>query len=196
MKSLPTTLDTQNGWSIIDGRVSNVPADNSSITSFGSSYPHVRSMPMNTWMGTIAPYAGITIVVSYYKESSLINPGSANAWIFIDENPISINDGSFICDPRIQDWIDCPASYHNNAGGVAFADGHAQIRKWTDPTVLHGWAPPTIQPGNPSFTRLPPGNPPTDLTWLPDHGLSLTMREAIESLVPLCPCCHRIAHAR
>ena len=126
MKSLPTTLDTQNGWSIIDGRVSNVPADNSSITSFGSSYPHVRSMPMNTWMGPIAPYAGITTVVSYYKESSLINPGSANAWIFIDENPISINDGSFICDPQIQDWIDCPASYHNNAGVVAFADGQPQ----------------------------------------------------------------------
>src|ERR1039458_3685785 len=181
MKSLPTILDTQNGWSIIDGRVSNVPADNSSITSFGSSYPHVRSMPMNTWMGPIAPYAGITTVVFYYKESSLINPGSANAWIFIDENPISINDGSFICDPQIQDWIDCPASYHNNTGGVAFADGHAQIRKWTDPTVLHGWAPPTIQPGNPSFTRPPPGNPPTDLTWLGAVGYgeyrpSLTMR--------------------
>ena len=95
---------------------------------------------MNTWMGPIAPYAGITTVVSYYKESSLIDPGSANARIFIDENSISINDGSFICDPQIQDWIDCPASYHNNAGGVAFADGHAQIRKWTDPTVLHGWA--------------------------------------------------------
>lgn len=31
---------------------------------------------------------------------------------------------------------------------------------------------------------------------LPTDGMKLTMREAVESLVPLCPCCHRIAHSR
>jgi prepilin-type N-terminal cleavage/methylation domain-containing protein/prepilin-type processing-associated H-X9-DG protein len=142
------------------------PADKSSVSSFGASYPHVRSMSMNTWLSPVKPYDNITTVLSYYKESSLINPGAANLWVFLDENPISINDGSFICDPQIPEWIDCPASYHNQAGGITFADGHAQIRKWTDPTVLSGWAPPTIQPGNPAFTRLPPGNPPNDLIWL------------------------------
>jgi len=141
------------------------PADNASTSQFGVSYPHVRSMSMNTWLGPIAPYNNITTVISYYKESSLINPGAANTWVFIDENPVSINDGSFICDPQINQWIDCPASYHNNAGGISFADGHAQIRKWTDPTVLHGWAPPTIQPGNPGWVRLSPANN-LDLPWL------------------------------
>jgi prepilin-type processing-associated H-X9-DG protein len=29
--------------------------------------------------------------------------------------------------------IDFPASYHNGAGGISFADGHAEIRKWVDP---------------------------------------------------------------
>jgi prepilin-type N-terminal cleavage/methylation domain-containing protein/prepilin-type processing-associated H-X9-DG protein len=147
------------------------PADNSAITASGfgvsSSYPHVRSMSMNTWLSPVEPYANIVTVVSYYKESDLVNPGSANLWVFMDENPVSINDGSFICDPQIPSWIDCPASYHNNAGGITFADGHAQIRKWTDPTVLSKWAPPTILPGNPGFTRLPPSqNPATDLAWL------------------------------
>ena len=141
------------------------PADVSVIKNFGSEYPHVRSMSMNTWLGDIAPYANITTVISYYKESQLINPGAANLWVFIDENPISINDGSFICSPQINQWIDCPASYHNNAGGISFADGHVQIKRWRDPTVLKGWAPPTIQPGNPSFTRLDPGNP-SDLVFL------------------------------
>lgn len=147
------------------------PADKSAITASGfgvtTSYPHVRSMSMNTWLSPVAPYDKIVTVVSYYKESDMVNPGSANLWVFMDENPTSINDGSFICDPQIQEWIDCPASYHNNAGGVAFADGHAQIRKWTDPTVISEWAPPTIQPGNPGFVRLPPSqNPPVDLNWL------------------------------
>jgi prepilin-type processing-associated H-X9-DG protein len=143
------------------------PADQSSISSAGTSYPHVRSMSMNTWLAPIKPYAGITTVVSYFKETTLVKPGPSSLWVLTDENPVSINDGSFICDPQIPEWIDCPASCHNSAGGISFADGHAQTRKWTDPTVLFKWAPPTILPGNPGFTRLPPTqNPATDLTWL------------------------------
>ncbi len=143
------------------------PADKSSINAFGTSLPHVRSMSMNDWMNPIVPYINTTTVISYRKETQLSHPGAANLWVFIDENPISINDGSFICDPNISSWIDCPASYHNNAGGIAFADGHSQIRRWRDATVLYQWVPPAIQPGNPAFTRLPPSqNPPDDLTWL------------------------------
>ena len=141
------------------------PADTMMINSFGAHFPHVRSMSMNAWLGDIAPYNNITTVISYKKESQLVNPGAANLWVFIDENPISINDGSFICSPQINQWIDCPASYHVNAGGISFGDGRAQIKRWRDPTVLKGWGPPAIQPGNPSFTRLSPGNP-SDLGFL------------------------------
>jgi prepilin-type N-terminal cleavage/methylation domain-containing protein/prepilin-type processing-associated H-X9-DG protein len=140
------------------------PADHSFIAGT-PQLPHVRSMSMNTWMGPIAPYDGITTVISYKKESDLVNPGAANLWLLIDENPVSINDASFICDPQINQWIDCPASYHNNAGGISFADGHALIHKWTDPTVLFKWAAPTILPGNPGFTRLSPTTP-GDLNYL------------------------------
>ncbi len=147
------------------------PADTYTITenSFGVTalYSHVRSMSMNTWLGAVKPYNNNTTVESYYKDASILHPGPANCWVFIDENPISINDGSFICEPDVQDWIDCPASYHNGAGGMAFADGHAEIHLWRDATVLYKWVPPTIQPGNPSFVRLPPTqNPPTDLYFL------------------------------
>ena len=141
------------------------PADQSFINSFGAMYPHVRSMSMNTWLGDIAPYAGTTTVLSYYKEANLGRPGPASLWVFIDENPISINDGSFICLPGVDQWIDCPASYHNGSGGLAYGDGHAEIKRWRDPTVLHGWGPPAISPGNPGFVRLPPGTP-SDLGFL------------------------------
>ena len=62
-------------------------------------------------------------------------------WVTIDENPDSINDGWFVVNVTkgavtgLQ-WVDYPASYHNNAGGLSFADGHAEIRKWKDQTVL------------------------------------------------------------
>ena len=28
---------------------------------------------------------------------------------------------------------DLPASYHNGAGGLSFADGHQEIKRWLDP---------------------------------------------------------------
>jgi len=142
------------------------PADSSSITTFGLNFLHVRSMSMNAWMSPIAPYANNTTCRCYYKEVAMMNPGAANLWVFLDENPISINDGSFICEPDIPDWVDCPASYHNGAGGVAFADGHAIIKKWSDPVVLHQWAAPTIAPGNPGFVRIAPTPGYSDWNWL------------------------------
>lgn len=144
------------------------PADNSSVPGLaGATYPHVRSMSMNAWIGNFAPYNNDTTVRSYHREADLIRPGAANLWIFIDENQYSINDGSFIESPDINEWVDCPASYHNGAGGMAFCDGHAQIHKWLDATVLYRWAPPTIAPGNtPGYVRLPPTPPAADLPFL------------------------------
>jgi prepilin-type processing-associated H-X9-DG protein len=58
--------------------------------------------------------------------------------VFIDENPNSINDGWFACDPNQPNkWVDIPASYHNTAGGLSFADGHAEIKKWRDSKMIH-----------------------------------------------------------
>jgi prepilin-type processing-associated H-X9-DG protein len=81
--------------------------------------------------------------------------------VTIDENPGSINDGWFVVNVARANaqaslqWVDYPASYHNNAGGLSFADGHAEIKKWKDSTVL----------------KVPAGNARTpsshgDLQWL------------------------------
>jgi prepilin-type N-terminal cleavage/methylation domain-containing protein len=142
------------------------PADHAAIITFGQSYSHVRSMSMNTWMSPINVYDAAP-VIAYYKESAMANPGAANLWVFIDENPNSINDGSFICIPGTFDnnWIDCPASYHNGAGGMAFGDGHAIIHKWTDPVVLSEWSA-KISNGNPGYLTFPPTPNYPDLPFL------------------------------
>ena len=59
----------------------------------------------------------------------------SDTWVTIDENPASINDGWFVCDPRATAWVDIPATYHNAAGGISFADGHSDIKKWKDPAI-------------------------------------------------------------
>ena len=149
------------------------PADHSAINLTGGTLPHVRSMSMNTWLSPISPWPGGNGVPSpvacFYKDSDLGKMGASQTWVFVDENPQSINDGSFICDPAPglnTVWHDCPASYHNGAGGISFADGHAQIHKWSDYTVLVKWSV-AIPMGNPSYTTLAPTqNPPIDLNWL------------------------------
>jgi len=55
-------------------RVYLCPADRSFSTFFGTKYPHVRSISMNTWLSPIAPYIGLTTVESYYKETDLVGP--------------------------------------------------------------------------------------------------------------------------
>jgi prepilin-type N-terminal cleavage/methylation domain-containing protein/prepilin-type processing-associated H-X9-DG protein len=52
----------------------------------------------------------------------------SHAFTFVDEHPDSIDDG---CMWNI-DFQNLPASYHNGAGGFAFADGHSEIKKWLD----------------------------------------------------------------
>jgi prepilin-type N-terminal cleavage/methylation domain-containing protein/prepilin-type processing-associated H-X9-DG protein len=97
----------------------------------------IRSLSMNAWLnpGTYAPPAAGYRV--YRKQSDTSFPGSANLFVTIDENPYTINDGAFYCDPsQPTTWVDVPASYHNNAGGLGFADGHAEIKHWRDANMV------------------------------------------------------------
>jgi prepilin-type processing-associated H-X9-DG protein len=54
----------------------------------------------------------------------------------MDENPITINDGSMAASaeaaPGQTYLIDYPASSHGKAAGISFADGHSIIHKWVD----------------------------------------------------------------
>ncbi len=53
---------------------------------------------------------------------------------------------------------DMPGSYHNGAGGLSFADGHAEIKRWLDGRTT----PPLEQ-----LTRGPAPSPRNvDISWL------------------------------
>ncbi len=138
------------------------PADTSTMSPSGmlnggnGAQPRVRSMSMNAWVGPYLVWAPNYSV--FYKETDLGVMGAANVWLFMDENPYSINDGYMVEDPSALQWVDYPASYHNRAGGIAFCDGHAQFRRWTDKTVINCPNPPVSWPPNP--IKCP------DLPWI------------------------------
>jgi prepilin-type N-terminal cleavage/methylation domain-containing protein/prepilin-type processing-associated H-X9-DG protein len=107
----------------------------------GGGIPKVRSMSMNSWMNPINPWAadkrtGTPTIKNFRTLSDITKP--SETWVTVDENPASINDGWFVCDPTrgtTGAWVDIPAVYHNNAGGLSFADGHSEIKKWKDPAI-------------------------------------------------------------
>jgi prepilin-type N-terminal cleavage/methylation domain-containing protein/prepilin-type processing-associated H-X9-DG protein len=122
----------------------------------------VRSMSMNCWFNPINPWTETRgKVIKKLSDMTVVPP--VNTWVTIDENPNSINDGWFVvnvtrANPSSLQWVDYPASYHNNAGGLSFADGHAEIKKWKDRTVL----------------KVPAGNARTpsshgDLKWMSER---------------------------
>jgi prepilin-type processing-associated H-X9-DG protein len=94
--------------------------------------------------------------IKYFKDSDLIQPGSASLWLLMDENPFSINDGFLVINANEKGWVDYPATYHNGSGGVAYCDGHAILRKWTDPLLLNDRS--SAGNGTGQVTAFTPGN--------------------------------------
>jgi prepilin-type processing-associated H-X9-DG protein len=93
-----------------------------------------RSISMDAAMG-----AGVKVFSfcrPIKKISELVQPPPAMAWVLVDEHPDSINDSMFYVDqtlpPASANWMDWPASYHDGACGISFADGHSEIQKWQD----------------------------------------------------------------
>lgn len=79
---------------------------------------------------------------TFYKNSDLAAVGPSRLWVLLDEHPDSINAGGFantmVENPTQARIVDYPASYHNKAAGISFADGHAEIRKWIDGRTVVG----------------------------------------------------------
>lgn len=122
------------------------PADKSYVKIANQSYDRVRSVSMNSWMEGNPILPGVQgsndgnrgdgkRYREFHKISDITRPSPAKAWIFVDEHPDGINDGwlgvRMYTDGRSY-WRDLPASYHNGACGFAFADGHAEVKKWLE----------------------------------------------------------------
>jgi prepilin-type N-terminal cleavage/methylation domain-containing protein/prepilin-type processing-associated H-X9-DG protein len=99
----------------------------------------VRSISSNIGVGDGNAEAG-PWNLSMYKHiknaGEFIYPGPSETWVHLDENPDSINDAGFFNPQAAGAWTDQPASYHNGAAGLSFADGHSEIKKWTASLTL------------------------------------------------------------
>ncbi len=118
------------------------PADHK-VFSFGSlRITSARSYSMNCYLAPIAGgewfYAGTMGTRNFYKDAELNNPGPAMTYVFIGENENSINDGFFVSDPtgEIIGRI-FRQRIMVVRRGFRFADGHTEMKRWTDVGILN-----------------------------------------------------------
>lgn len=148
------------------------PADRSYVVIGGRRHSRVRSLSMsqamnsrNDWLSHITQKK----YTVFQKLSDIIPMGPSKAFVFIDEHPDSINFGDLAVAmndgvaPSKIFIIDYPASTHNGAGGLSFADGHAEIHKWLDERTKPPWRNQVMQLVVPS-----PGN--QDMVWLSERA--------------------------
>lgn len=144
-----------------DLKIWKCPADPATIVSQGKRIRTARSVAMNGAVGTVCSqwpdgHSGAPELAqhgpwldgmnshsrgetfrTFGRESDFVQ--SAVTLVFVDEHPPSMNEGSFNTpgyDTQERRstvrWVDFPATYHGSAGGVTFADGHAEIHRWRD----------------------------------------------------------------
>lgn len=142
------------------------PADRITVRNGGVSRPRVRSISMNGWMGPNAP-AWNSGYTTFAKTVQIVTPSPSEALVFLDEREDSIDDSYYAINMDQSAWelVNFPGSFHNGAGGLTFADGHAEIHKWVDPRTV-----PPFQKGKKrEFTSMKDNR---DLVWLWAHGTS------------------------
>ena len=103
---------------------------------------------------------------TYGSTVSMNIPGPSMLFLFLDENPVGINDAQFAVEMQttgpFAQIIDWPASYHNHAAGFSFCDGHAEIHRWVGSKILAGGA------GNGGSGQSAQDSAP-DMAWLQDR---------------------------
>ncbi|MSU58011.1 MAG: prepilin-type N-terminal cleavage/methylation domain-containing protein [Pedosphaera sp.] len=163
------------------------PADFSAVTVNGERKPRVRSMSMNIWVGGFDGtdgglsdgFTGLDGLLIpggsrwkvYLKMTDMTDPGPARTFVLLDMREDSIDIGNFAPDmrgwpdnPAQTGFYDFPASYHHRAGGLSFADGHAEIKRWRDDRTM----PPLVRDGYVPDVLASTNNP--DVIWLQEHS--------------------------
>jgi prepilin-type N-terminal cleavage/methylation domain-containing protein/prepilin-type processing-associated H-X9-DG protein len=65
----------------------------------------------------------------FFKTGDIRKP--AGTFLFLDEHPDTLNDGFFMIRLGRYEWANLPASFHSGGASFSFADGHAELHRWS-----------------------------------------------------------------
>jgi prepilin-type processing-associated H-X9-DG protein len=123
--------------------------------------PRLRSISMNSLMGDplIATNRFNPTWTQFRKAAQIPRP--ADFYVFLEEHPDTINDGYFMNRWDVIKWGNLPASYHQGAANMSWADGHLERHRWIPDTIR----PPVKGGANGANGGFVP-SPGTDYLWL------------------------------
>ena len=150
------------------------PADLTTVPRGATAFnaPALRTYSMNDWVQPMdkpgyvsAPWNGgpTTGYYIYTKLPNMAHPGPSKIFVFIEECPYSIDDGFFAVNPsETTSWVNSPAVLHGRSSQLAYADGHAEPRRWSDESMINER--PSTPTGNTDGWPADPNS--GDLAWL------------------------------
>ena len=130
------------------------------IDDVGVGCNRVRSYSMGGQMG------GTQVMDAQFpcniRESDILHPPPAHAFVFLDEAACTIDDGYYALYVWDNVWQNAVAAWHDQGDNLSFADGHAEHWPWYDQFTVTlanyvGPAPPYSAPapvGSRDFPRL------------------------------------------
>jgi len=130
------------------------PADR--FIGLSSKRERNRSCSANAYVG----YGGSSLLDSQYRDYTKFSQfgrglGSSDCFVYLDENPASLNDGYFLFIPNNGYINDRPAVNHGKYSSFSYADGRAELHKWVDVFLAR------------NFNSTAAGK---DSGWLAQHG--------------------------
>ena len=149
-------LNTEASLGAYVGRVARVfrcPSDHavSAIQRAAGWSERSRSISMNAMVGDAGAFMdgednrNNPDYHQFRRASEFIS--ASETFVFIEEHPDSINDGYFLNRAANPEWNDLPASWHNGAANLAYADGHSEPHRWVNAV--------TRKPSRPDGANLP-----------------------------------------
>lgn len=151
------------------------PADKSTVHN-QPALLRTRSYSINLWLNADIVTAGNASDVNVdplnrRTLSQIVEP--SQTWVFIDEHPLSIDDGIFLipnAPPNFFYWSSYRGDQHNNGANLSFADGRVEHYPWRCrrdfPNYTWTWIPTIDEDDRADLKRLQDGLPrwhqPTD----------------------------------
>ncbi len=158
------------------------PADTSTVLDA----PHRRrnrSYSMSLWLSpdVVSGTAADLFSDEERKRLSTFSPverrGASRTWVFIDEHPVSLEDGVFLISGLPANslttgkghwWASFPGTQHRKGANLSFADGHVEHRRWQHhraPTIYTGGPSPTVNDADLADQQWLRGGLPTEEVW-------------------------------
>jgi prepilin-type N-terminal cleavage/methylation domain-containing protein len=161
------------------------PSDHvlSAVQSSAGWSQRIRSYSMNGMVGNPGSNymaGGYNVNDPDYRQFLKVGQFShpTEIFVFLDEHPDSIDDGAFVNletttagyganSVAINEWRDLPASYHNRASALSYADGHAAFHRWINTSTLVSAVP--YGANIPIQIPTTPASENSDFEWLMYH---------------------------